>query len=336
MTDEKKWKVYCHTNKANGKKYIGITSASLHKRFGIEGRGYAQSRYFWSAIEKYGWDSFSHDLLFDGLTKEEACAMEKKLIAEYRTRDRSKGYNIRSGGVDSHEFSPEGLAAQIAAHSGPESPAAVPVVSFDLNGHRCMDFAYIKFAAEYYGISQSAINSALRGDNKTAAGYLFRYAKDVEGIEQFSEEYMDAHVRTRHYKAGRHAKCTDVVLFDREGKRAMEFSSMKEAAAFFGVYHGSISGVVRGKNVSVKDYYVRLKSEVGEAQSIDVSGLYDSLKNIAVQKLSDFGEVISEYASLRDAAKAVQGEHKRIKNAALKGYKYHGFFWNIPPKGGAQ
>lgn len=336
MTDEKKWKVYCHTNKVNGKKYVGITSKSLSHRFGANGAKYIQSRYFWNAIDKYGWDGFSHELLADGLSKEDACEMEKKLIAEYDLCNRSKGYNIKTGGVDGKGMSEEGRLSNGLAHSGPDSPSAVPIVSFDLNGHRCMEFAYIKFAAEYYGISQSAINSALRGDNKTAAGYLFRYAKDVEGIEQFSEKYMDAHVRTRHYKAGRHAKCTDVVLFDREGKRAMEFSSMKEAAAFFGVYHGSISGVVRGKNVSVKDYYVRLKSEVGEAQSIDVSGLYDSLKNIAVQKLSDFGEVISEYASLRDAAKAVQGEHKQIKNAALKGYKYHGFFWNIPPKGGAQ
>lgn len=336
MTDEKKWKVYCHTNKVNGKKYVGITSKSLSHRFGANGAKYIQSRYFWNAIDKYGWDGFSHELLADGLSKEDACDMEKKLIAEYDLCNRSKGYNIKTGGVDGKGMSEEGRLSNGLAHSGPDSPSAVPIVSFDLNGHRCMEFAYIKFAAEYYGISQSAINSALRGDNKTAAGYLFRYAKDVEGIEQFSEKYMDAHVRTRHYKAGRHAKCTDVVLFDREGKRAMEFSSMKEAAAFFGVYHGSISGVVRGKNVSVKDYYVRLKSEVGEAQSIDVSGLYDSLKNIAVQKLSDFGEVISEYASLRDAAKAVQGEHKQIKNAALKGYKYHGFFWNIPPKGGVQ
>lgn len=336
MTDGKKWKVYCHTNKVNGKKYVGITSKSLNHRFGTNGANYTQSRYFWNAIDKYGWDNFSHELLADGLSKIEACAMEKKLIADYDLCDRSKGYNIKTGGVDGAGMSAEGRLSNGAAHSGPESPAAVPVVSFDMNGHRCMDFAYIKFAAEYYGVSQSAIHHALRGYNHTAAGYLFRYAEDVEGIEQFSDEYMDAHVRIRHYKAGRHAKCTDIVLFDRDGKRAMEFSTMKEAAVFLGVYHGSISSVARGKNVSVKDYYVRLKSDVGDAQFIDVSGLYDNLKNIAVQQLDDSETVIAEYASLRDAAKVVNGEHKQIKNAALKGYKYHGFFWKIPPKGGAQ
>lgn len=336
MTDEKKWKVYCHTNKVNGKKYVGITSKSLKHRFGTNGIRYIQSRYFWCAIEKYGWENFTHELLFDGLTKDEACSMEKKLIAEYGTRDRSKGYNIRSGGVDSHEFSPEGLAAQIAAHSGPGSTSAVPIVSFDLNGHRCMDFAYIKFACEYYGVSDSAIWSALTSENKTAAGHLFRYAKDVEGVDQFSEEYMETHVRVRHYKNGRHAKCTDVVLFDRTGKRAMEFSSMKEAAAHFGVYHGSISGVVRGKNASVKGYYVRLKQDVGDAQSIDVSGLYDKLNNIAVIQLDSDMSVVAEYSSLREAAKSVNGEHKQIKNAALKGYEYRDFFWRIPPKGGVQ
>ena len=336
MTDEKKWKVYCHTNKLNGKKYVGITSKSLSHRFGANGAKYIQSRYFWNAIDKYGWDGFSHELLADGLSKEDACEMEKKLIAEYDLCNRSKGYNIKTGGVDGKGMSEEGRLSISLAHSGPDSPSAVPIVSFDLNGHRCMEFAYIKFACEYYGVSDSAIWSALTSENKTAAGHLFRYAKNVEGVEQFSEEYMETHVRVRHYKNGRHANCTDVVLFDRTGKRAMEFSSMKEAAAHFGVYRGSISGVVRGKTASVKGYYVRLKQDVGDAQSIDVSGLYDKLNNIAVIQLDSDMSVVAEYSSLREAAKSVNGEHKQIKNAALKGYEYRGFFWRIPPKGGVQ
>ena len=115
----------------------------------------------------------------------------------------------------------------------------------------------------------------------------------------------------------------------------MEFGSMKEAAAYFGVYHGSISSVVRGKNVSVKGYYVRLKIDVGDAKSIDVSSLYN-LKNVSVEQLDDSGSVVGTYGSLRDAAKAIHGEHKQIKNASEKHYKYHGFYWRIPSQGGAQ
>ena len=46
-----------------------------------------------SAILKYGWDSISHYLLFDGLDKETALAIEATLIREWKTYTRAKGYN---------------------------------------------------------------------------------------------------------------------------------------------------------------------------------------------------------------------------------------------------
>ena len=330
MTNGKVWKVYCHTNKVNGKKYIGITSGSLRKRFGVEGRGYSQSRYFANAINKYGWENFDHDVIADGLTRDEASDLERYLIAKFHTQDKSKGYNIRSGGFDANEISPEGLAAQIAAHAGPDSPAAVPVVSFGWNGHRLHEFPYIKAAVEYYNISDSAIWSALQSENKTAAGVLFRYAKDVEGIVQYSEEYMRERVWVRHYKDGQHAKCTGVVLFDRSGNRVAEFSSMKDAASYLGVYHGSVSGAVRGKNVSVKDFYVRLKDDVGDAETITVENLYHKRHGVLVRRIDDNGETVAEYKSTRQAARDVGGDHKALKDAAIDGRKYHGWYWEIP------
>jgi hypothetical protein len=43
--EDKKWCVYVHTNKFNGKKYVGITSTKPEDRW-RNGRGYARNQHF--------------------------------------------------------------------------------------------------------------------------------------------------------------------------------------------------------------------------------------------------------------------------------------------------
>lgn len=95
---DKTYYVYCHTNNINGKKYIGITG--LEKplyRWHKDGSGYS-GQVFGKAIEKYGWNNFKHEILFEGLAYEDACKKEKDLIRKYKTTDRKYGYNISIGG----------------------------------------------------------------------------------------------------------------------------------------------------------------------------------------------------------------------------------------------
>ena len=89
-----------HVNKINQKKYIGITSLTPYRRWGKNGSGYNNNHQpaFNRAILKYGWDNFDHIILFDNLSKEEACAKEVEYIQEYRTQDSDYGYNIQPGG----------------------------------------------------------------------------------------------------------------------------------------------------------------------------------------------------------------------------------------------
>ena len=106
--EEKKWCVYKHTNTANGKVYIGITSKNPLSRWEY-GRGYRHNAYMDSAIKKYGWDSFSHEILFSDLSQDEALRTERELIAEYKSADRRYGYNIELGGVKKGALSDETL-----------------------------------------------------------------------------------------------------------------------------------------------------------------------------------------------------------------------------------
>lgn len=96
--DDLNYCVYCHTNKINNKAYIGITCKDVNVRWRKDGKGYKSSPYFWRAIQKYGWDNFEHIILFENLTREEACKREVLLIALFNTQDSNFGYNISKGG----------------------------------------------------------------------------------------------------------------------------------------------------------------------------------------------------------------------------------------------
>ena len=72
----KKYIIYLHRNRANGKCYVGQTCQKPEVRWGLHGNGYKSQEYFYRAIQKYGWDNFEHIILEDNLTAEEANQQE--------------------------------------------------------------------------------------------------------------------------------------------------------------------------------------------------------------------------------------------------------------------
>lgn len=101
-------KIYCiykHTCKENGQVYIGQTCQNVSKRWN-HGEGYIKSPYFYTAIQKYGWDNFLHEILEDGLTSEEANQREQYWIKYYKSNIKGYGYNLTKGG-DSHLYNQE-------------------------------------------------------------------------------------------------------------------------------------------------------------------------------------------------------------------------------------
>lgn len=96
MPDSRNFCVYRLTA-PNGKVYIGITGQNPLRRWN-GGRGYKNQPHMHSAILKYGWDNFKHEILYSGLTKEEAEDYEIRLIAEHRATEPEFGYNHSTGG----------------------------------------------------------------------------------------------------------------------------------------------------------------------------------------------------------------------------------------------
>jgi group I intron endonuclease len=91
------WCIYKHTNKINGKVYIGQTCQNPKDRW-QNGKGYENNIYFYNAIKKYGWqDGFTHEIIEDNIeTQELANEREIYYIEFYNSYE--DGYNLTKGG----------------------------------------------------------------------------------------------------------------------------------------------------------------------------------------------------------------------------------------------
>ncbi len=209
---EKTWCVYKHTNKLNGKCYIGITSQNVRVRWN-RGWGYQYCPHFWKAIQKYGWDAFSHEILYDGLTKEEAETWEVNLIAEYHSADPMWGYNVALGGNSAGKhseetrkklgdcrrgckhteaaklkmreahtgmvFSEEHLQKLRMAQFGEKHHRARAVCQFTLCGEFVARYECVAEAQRQTGIPNQNIVKCCQGRRAYAGGFLWEYAEEV-------------------------------------------------------------------------------------------------------------------------------------------------------------
>lgn len=107
---DRKYTVYEHVSE-DGKRYIGITSQKLSVRW-RHGNGYSKNKHFFRSIQKYGWDSFQHNVIAENVSEEEAKEIEIRLIKEYKTTDPKYGYNTTRGG-DTRQPCPEEVKQKI-------------------------------------------------------------------------------------------------------------------------------------------------------------------------------------------------------------------------------
>lgn len=89
--------IYLHRNTVNGKVYIGQTKTTLTQRSRHDGSGYKNCSLFWNAIEKYGWDKFSHTIL-EKCTENNVDEREQYWINFFDATNPNFGYNLMPGG----------------------------------------------------------------------------------------------------------------------------------------------------------------------------------------------------------------------------------------------
>ena len=81
----KLFKIYKYTNLITGMSYIGQTCQTLKRRAGSNMKGYIGCDEFWKAIKAYGIDCWRREILWDGLTLDEAIIYEELEIRDNET-----------------------------------------------------------------------------------------------------------------------------------------------------------------------------------------------------------------------------------------------------------
>lgn len=191
----------------NGKVYIGITSKPVKERW-QNGKAYRENRHFYFAIDKYGWENIRHEILFEGLTKEEAEKKEIELIAQYKSNLSQYGYNKSTGG----ECSSKGVvqtdeqkrkkSLSLRGHfvsdatkekiriarkaqkvvvnppvmKGAKNPKAKRIIQKNINGETVAIHETVSDAAKYVGACHQSISDCCNGKLKTVKGFVFCYA----------------------------------------------------------------------------------------------------------------------------------------------------------------
>lgn len=287
MTSNCEYVVYCHRNKLNGKRYIGITK-SIERRWAREGAEYfnpsSPNSVFANAITKYGWDGFEHTVISSGLSREDACSLESMFIKLYKTNicryGRMYGYNMTDGGDGGNGCRPsketrEKIRKTMTARGFPKEISDKGVAArrkMVLCKNTGEIFQSATEAAKHFSVALSAICSCCRGEQELLHGLQFKYISPDEAsvydVPQLSDEerkhiYNDAYLK---HKDKLHADLTNRPI---KAVLCIEtntvYKSMKEAAALTGGNAASISDCCRGRSHTSGGYHWKYANMTGMA-----------------------------------------------------------------------
>lgn len=239
---ERTYIVYMHINQCNKKKYIGITSDLPETRW-QNGKGY-KDQVFGKAIEKYGWDKFSHWIIAENLTQSQAENLEIALIEAFNTQNPNYGYNVSSGGGATlpnlykqvYQYDKDGCL--VGYYPSYKQAEKVSGCRADLIGLVCSKKRYTSGGYVWSNTplqKEEALLSFKKGEEAKIAGGQQGIAHAVEKISKKVQQL-------------------DPVT----GEVIAEYLSQREAARKIGIDQKGISEVTRGKRKTAGGYCWRV------------------------------------------------------------------------------
>lgn len=260
----KRYTVYMHKNKKNGKVYIGITDMEPEKRW-ANGKAYGHCSRFNNAIKKYGWKNFDHLIIKRNVSKQEAIDTERALIKEFNSQNPDYGYNLTSGGEHyEHNEETKGLMSlRRKQMKGKFTVEARKAISDGLKGNKnnrravCQYDAHtgklvnkyetLTLAAKAVGVGPANISLACSGRAKTSAGYIWKYEDDSTEINCNEHKSKMKH--------------TPVSQFTKDGQFIATYQSITEAARRNNLDQSAISKACRGKFKTVGGFVWKYADE---------------------------------------------------------------------------
>jgi group I intron endonuclease len=162
--------IYKITN-PSGKVYIGQTT-NFEKRMSYYRLGRAKrQKKIHNSIQKYGWESHTVEMLYAGpLTEEGLNQLEIHYIRIYNSF--KEGLNLTEGG--------EKPPSQKGKRQSQERilKKFKPIQQLTKEGIWIRDWNSQKRAAEALGIDRGNISTCLKGRQKTAGGFVWKYSEE--------------------------------------------------------------------------------------------------------------------------------------------------------------
>lgn len=263
--------IYKITNNINGKVYIGQTTQKRgfvdrypNKGVGIErvynfhkknkNRNDGYNVYLLNSIEKYGFDAFTVDEVFDvAFNKDELNEKEMYYIKYFDSFN--NGYNSTLGG--------EG-ASGLHALSGKECPVSKSVCQISLDGKLIKIWDCISDVTKELGIDSSKICCVCRGQRATTQGYVWVYLEDYDENKDYSRKPRVKN-RTKGTK--------EVLLFDDNNTLLLqEFKSVNDAARKLNISSGEVSQICLHKKKRKPRFNLVYKNEYIKEQRLNEKG----------------------------------------------------------------
>lgn len=265
--------IYKIENTVNNHVYIGQTTEKegFNGRYRYHGKGiervynYCISKkksnlyyntYLFRAIEKYGFDAFMVDEIFDtALTFDELNDKEAFYIKQFDSY--YNGYNLTFGGdrKSGHE-----------TPHGKDRKDSVRVCQISLTSKLVKIWDSFGDIQRELGISKGSIVNVCIGRTKTAGGFVWVYEKDYDQNKDYSR-----FPRMKDYGIG----TKPILLLNSNGNIVQEFASAVEASVVLGISKQEISRICKHIRKKPK-YNLIFKSEYIEEQRLNVRELCEA------------------------------------------------------------
>nr|DAG52548.1 MAG TPA: intron associated endonuclease [Caudoviricetes sp.] len=311
--------VYMHTNMVNGKKYIGITKHAPERRWHSDGGGY-RKQIFWHAIQKYGWNNFSHELLATDVSQEKACRMEQEYIEKYKTTNTKFGYNISIGG-------------NASAAGAKNTRCSIPVFQYDLNGNFIKSWPSISEVERTLKIPSSLVNECVSGKAFSAHGFQWKkkFENKIKPVKRTLSNDKPDKIYCYSNESGMLLYVFDSIS---EARKYLNFKSSasinkcvkNQAVSAFGfMWFDSFKGI--SINITEETKYIKTEIENNKNRRIKRESCCNYKKKVAQYDLN--GNLLCEYNSVIDAGLKIGGNSKWTISKCCRGVRKtaYGYVW---------
>lgn len=234
--------IYCITNQVNGKQYIGQTIRTVEKRW-TQHKSHAKTNKncfaLHTALQKYGIDNFKIECVekIEVHTKNELYPVlnkiEKMYIEKYNSLSPC-GYNLAK-------------ESYIKRESVVSKNLYKPVVQYDLDGNKIMEYESIIKASKNTGASAQCISDCCNNRKWTAFG--FRWGYKNKQLNNFNSNRKNINLKM-------------VDQYDMDGVFIRTYESIKQASLENNINYKCILRVCNGKSITSNNYIWRFTGDL--------------------------------------------------------------------------